>query len=255
VIRGEKTSDKAVVSVVKLAKKFGKTPIVVKDVPGFLVNRILLPYMNEAAFLLEEGAEIKRVDAIIEKFGMPMGPFILADVVGIDVGVKVAHSLHEGYGERMKVAGILDEIYKNHKELLGKKSGKGFYIHSNQKQEQNFVNPQIDQLLVNVRNSQKIHPTYITESVILDRCILMMVNEAAKCLEEGVVKNARYLDMAMIMGAGFPAFRGGVLRYADSYGIKNIVARLQEFEKKHGARFEASRLLLKMALRDEKFYS
>lgn len=249
VIRGKKTSDQAISTIVKLSKKLGKTPIVVKDVAGFLVNRILLPYMNEAAYLLQEGAEIKHVDTLIEKFGMPMGPFILADVVGIDVGVKVAHSLFESYGERMRVATILDEIYNNHKELLGKKVGKGFYIHSN-----NQVNRQIDGILSEVRKAKDIHQIYIHDTEILDRCILTMVNEAAKCLEENVVKNARYLDMAMIMGTGFPAFRGGVLRYADSLGIDKVVARLQEFNKKHGARFEVSKLLLEMAQKGQKFY-
>lgn len=249
VIRGEKTSDHTIAAIVKLSKKLGKTPIVVKDVAGFLVNRILLPYMNEAAYLLQEGAEIKRVDSLIERFGMPMGPFILADVVGIDVGVKVAHSLFESYGERMRVATILDEIYNNHKELLGKKVGKGFYIHSN-----NQVNQKIDGILSEVRKAKAIHQIYIQDAEIIDRCILTMVNEAAKCLEENVVKNARYLDMAMIMGTGFPAFRGGVLRYADSLGIDKVVARLQEFNKKHGARFEVSKLLLEMAQKGQKFY-
>ncbi len=250
VIRGEKTSDSTIATIVKLSKKLGKTPIVVKDVAGFLVNRILLPYMNEAAYLLQEGAEIKRIDTLIEKFGMPMGPFILADVVGVDVGVKVAHSLFESYGERMKVADILEEIYKNHKELLGKKVGKGFYIHATQ----SYVNPAIAEILSAVRKEKNIHEIFIQDQEILDRCILTMVNEAAKCLEENVVKNARYLDMAMIMGTGFPAFRGGVLRYADSRGIAEVVNKLQELNQKHGKRFEVSNLLLEMAKNNQKFY-
>lgn len=249
VIRGAKTSDKTISTIVKLSKKLGKTPIVVKDVAGFLVNRILLPYMNEAAYLLQEGAEVKRVDAVMERFGMPMGPFVLADVVGIDVGVKVSHSLFEAYGERMRVADVLDEIYNNHKELLGKKSGKGFYIHP-QSQE----NREIEAILTTVRKAKNLHSIYLHDAEILDRCILTMVNEAAKCLEENVVKNARYLDMAMIMGSGFPAFRGGVLRYADSRGIAEIVKRLEELNKKHGVRFEISKLLIGMAKDGKKFY-
>lgn len=249
VIKGEKTSDKTIATIVKLSKKLGKTPIVVKDVAGFLVNRILLPYMNEAAYLLQEGADIKKLDLIIEDFGMPMGPFALADIVGIDVGVKVSNSLYEAYGNRMRVADILNEIYNNHKDLLGKKSGKGFYLQSN-----NQENPEIAEILSDVRRAKDIHQTYITDSEIIDRCILTMVNEAAKCLEENVVKNARYLDMAMIMGAGFPAFRGGVLRYADSRGIPEIVERLQEIYSKQGARFEVSKLLLEMAKDGRKFY-
>jgi 3-hydroxyacyl-CoA dehydrogenase/enoyl-CoA hydratase/3-hydroxybutyryl-CoA epimerase len=251
VIRGEKTSDAAVATIVKSSKRLGKTPIVVKDVAGFLVNRILLPYMNEAAYLLQEGAEIKRIDSVIEKFGMPMGPFILADVVGIDVGVKVAHSLQEAYGERMRVADILEEIYQNHKTLLGKKVGKGFYIHA----AQNHVNIEVNTILSKVRSAKNIHTIYIRDEEIIDRCILMMANEAAKCLEENVVKNASYLDMAMIMGCGFPPFRGGVLKYVDSYGIENAVKKLQELNKKHGKRFEVSKLLLDMAQKKQKFYA
>jgi len=250
VICGEKTSDKTIATIVKLSKKLGKTPVVVKDVAGFLVNRILMPYMNEASYLLQEGAEIKHVDALIEKFGMPMGPFILADVVGIDVGVKVAYSLQEAYGERMKVSDILDEIYHNHKDLLGKKSGKGFYFHG----IKNRVNSEIGTILSSLHKQKNIHQTYIKDSEIIDRCILTMVNEAAKCLEENVVKNARYLDMAMIMGTGFPAFRGGVLRYAESCGIENVVNKLQTLNEKHGKRFEVSKLLLKMAQSRQKFY-
>lgn len=250
VIRGEKTSDKTISTIVKLSKKLGKTPIVVKDVAGFLVNRILLPYMNEAAYLLQEGAEIKRIDAVMEKFGMPMGPFVLADVVGIDVGVKVSHSLFEAYGVRMRVADVLDEIYNNHKELLGKKSDQGFYLYP-----KGGENPEIEKILGALRKAKNIHPIYLPDAEILDRCILTMVNEAAKCLEENVVKNVRYLDMAMIMGAGFPAFRGGVLRYADSRGIAEIVKKLQELNKKHGVRFEVSKLLLAMAQDGRKFYS
>jgi len=253
VIYGEETSDETIVEVVRMAKKLGKTPIVVKDVAGFLVNRILLPYMNEAAYLLQEGAQIARVDYFIEKFGMPMGPFSLADIVGIDIGCKVANSLQEAYKDRMRVADILDELYKNHKELLGKKSRKGFYLYSNGEKKQ-CVNKDIELILTDLRQAKKIATYYISDNEIIDRCILTMVNEAAKCLEEGVVKNARYLDMAMIMGTGFPAFRGGVLRYADSIGIDKVVSRLQEFESKIGKRFEVSKLLLEMAKSGEKFY-
>jgi 3-hydroxyacyl-CoA dehydrogenase/enoyl-CoA hydratase/3-hydroxybutyryl-CoA epimerase len=255
VIKGEKTDDKTIATIVKLSKKLGKTPIVVKDVAGFLVNRILLPYMNEASYLLQEGADLSKIDHLIEDFGMPMGPFILADVVGIDVGVKVAHSLYEGYGERMKVAEILDELYNNHKELLGKKSLKGFYSYSKDEKIKPVLNPEIINILNKVRKDKSIAINVISDAEIIDRSILTMVNEAAKCLEEGVVKNARQLDMAMIMGTGFPVFRGGVLRYADSYGIKEIVSRLREFEKKCGIRFEVSKLLVEMAEKNQKFYT
>ncbi len=255
VIRGEKTSDETIGTIVKLSKKLGKTPIVVKDSAGFLVNRILLPYMNEAAYLLQEGAEIQRIDHLIETFGMPMGPFVLADVVGIDVGVKVAHSLHEAFGERMRVADILDELYENHKELLGKKVGQGFYLHSSKEKSHAQVNPKVVEILHKLRKAKSISRVNLTDAEIVDRCVLMMINEAAKCLEEGVVKNASYLDMAMIMGAGFPAFRGGILRCADSYGLQKVVDQLRELNGKHGSRFAVSKLLIEMVEKNQKFYS
>jgi len=255
VIRGEKTNDETIATIVKLTKKLGKTPVVVKDVAGFLVNRILLPYMNEAAYLLQEGVQIARVDYFIEKFGMPMGPFVLADVVGIDVGVKVAHSLQEAYGSRMQVAGILDEVYNNHKDLLGKKSGQGFYCYSKNEKTKPYVNVKIAEILNALNAAKPLAQAYVSDAEIVDRCILTMVNEAAKCLEEGVVKNARHLDMAMIMGTGFPAFRGGVLRYADSLGIAEVVKRLQGLENKCGERFVISKLLLEMADKNQKFYA
>ena len=239
VIYGEKTSNETVATIVKLSKKLGKTPIVVKDVPGFLVNRILLTYLNESAYLLQDGFSIKKIDNEIEGFGMPMGPFVLADVVGIDVGVKVAESLEKGYGSRMKVAKILQELHQNHKNLLGKKSNLGFYNYDK--------NGKII--------TQNLEIYKINESEIIERCILTMINEASKCLEENVVKNAQYLDMAMIMGAGFPAFRGGVLRYADKLGLQNIVKKLQNFEIKYGERFAVSNLLISMAQNNQKFYN
>lgn len=256
IIRGKETDDQTILSLVKLSKTLGKTPIVVKDVAGFLVNRILLPYINEAALLLEEGAAIDKVDQIIENFGMPMGPFYLADVVGIDVGAKVAHSLFESYGDRMKVAEILTNISLNHKELSGKKSGQGFYIHKNDgsNQQKREVNPKIAEILKTLNKKEKPITTTIKDQEIIDRCLLIMVNEAVKCLEEKVVKNHRYLDMAMIMGAGFPAFRGGLLKYTDSYGIKEALAKIQEFEAKYGSRYKPAELLVAMAKNNQKFY-
>jgi 3-hydroxyacyl-CoA dehydrogenase/enoyl-CoA hydratase/3-hydroxybutyryl-CoA epimerase len=225
----------------------------------------LLTYLNEAAYLLQDGYDIEKIDREIEKFGMPMGPFILADVVGIDVGVKVAESLERGYGARMRVADILQEIHKNHPNLLGKKSLIGFYRYDKSGAAIG-QNPEIYQILSNiseiVKQSQALENqgknsdiSYPKNNEIIERCILTMINESAKCLEENVVKNARYLDLAMIMGTGFPAFRGGVLRYADKIGIDNVVKKLQIFEKKFGARFMPSQILLEMAQNNQKFYS
>lgn len=254
VIYGEKTSDKTIYQIVNLTRKIGKTPILVKDVPGFLVNRVLLTYLNEALFLFQDGFEIKKIDEDIVNFGMPMGPFTLADVVGIDVGYKVAKSLEDGYGSRMKVADLLHEIYHNHKNLLGKKSNIGFYVYDNNGKARG-INPEINKIFAKIRNEKNSSSSTIDDKDIIDRCMLIMVNEASKCLEENVVKNAQYLDMAMIMGTGFPPFRGGILRYADKVGIANVVTKMQNFEKKFGARFAVSNLLLTMAQNNQKFYN
>lgn len=242
IIAGKKTSSKTIATVVALAKEAGKTPVVVGDCAGFLVNRILIPYINEAVRMFEEGADYERMDKTILDFGMPMGPFVLADEVGLDVGYKVAKVLEEAYGPRMKVSDILDRVY-HQMNLLGKKSGKGFYIHNGKKRQ---VNDAVKALVFSKRQ--------FDEQEILDRAMLIMVNEAAMCLEEGIIDNAQYLDMAMIMGTGFPPFRGGLLRYADSLGIDSVVITLKTLAKHHGQRFEPSKLLLDMAKNKETFY-
>jgi 3-hydroxyacyl-CoA dehydrogenase / enoyl-CoA hydratase / 3-hydroxybutyryl-CoA epimerase len=242
VIPGEKTDDKVISTVVDLAKKAGKTPIVVKDCAGFLVNRILLPYINESAKILEEGGSIVNIDKVIVNFGMPMGPFTLADEVGLDVGYKVAKVLEEGYGERMKVSTLLDRAF-NELKLMGKKGKEGFYIHDGKDKE-------VNQAIAKLQTSSHTFDSH----EIIDRAILTMVNEAARCLEEGVVKDAQHLDVGMIMGTGFPPFRGGLLKYADSLGIKNVQLRLEKLADKYGSRFEPAKLIVSMAESNETFY-
>ncbi len=242
IIPGKKSSDKTIVTVVELAKQAGKTPIVVGNCAGFLVNRILIPYINEAARLFEEGADFERIDRLILDFGMPMGPFALADEVGLDVGYKVAKVLEEAYGERMRVSAVLDRVY-HQMQLLGKKGGKGFYVHTADKAK---ANDEVKNLVYSKR--------FFEEQEIIDRTILIMVNEAAMCLEEKIVENARYLDMAMVMGTGFPPFRGGLLRYADAIGIERIVITLQALAKNYGLRFEPTKLLQDMARDKKTFY-
>ncbi|HIC42731.1 MAG TPA: hypothetical protein EYO73_00070, partial [Sulfurimonas sp.] len=242
IIAGKKTSAKTIATVVALAKEAGKTPIVVGDCAGFLINRILLPYINEAARMFSEGADYEMIDKVIADFGMPMGPFILADEVGLDVGYKVAKVLEDSYGERMKVSDILDRVY-HQMNLLGKKGGKGFYIHGSKKPQ---VNKEVKALVFSKRAFDK--------QEVIDRSMLIMINEAAMCLEEGIVDNAQHLDMAMIMGTGFPPFRGGLLRYADTIGIDSVVISLKALAKNHGLRFVPAKILVAMAENKETFY-
>ena len=247
VIPGEKTSDQTVATIVDLSKKLKKTPIVVKNCPGFLVNRILIPYVNEAVACLQDGAKVKEIDTLLEAFGMPIGPLALADEVGLDVGYKVAKVLEEGYGDRMAVNPVFDAIYER-EHLRGKKSGAGFYTHSKAKKT---VNAEVQAIVAGFKGAS----AKVTLGDILDRLILIMVNEAAKCLEESVVESQELLDMAMLLGTGFPPFRGGLCAYADEIGIQTCVDKLNRLSDLYGSRFKPSSLLVQLSKEHSTFYT
>ncbi|MBK1880332.1 3-hydroxyacyl-CoA dehydrogenase NAD-binding domain-containing protein [Pelagicoccus mobilis] len=252
VIAGPKTSQEAIAKVIDLTRKLGKTPIVVNNCSGFLVNRILIPYLNESAYMLQEGTSMERIDKALEDFGLPMGPFALADEVGIDVGLKVARILESSYGERMQVADIMKDAFEEY-HLLGKKSGKGFYIHEGKKMRPNEKDLAPLAKAYQARLKSEVHSLDTDE--IVDRALLPMVNEAARCLEEDIVRTPEYLDMAMIMGTGFPPFRGGPLRYADERGLSDVCRSLERLEKKYGERYHPSDLLLEMEKTGRRFYA
>lgn len=246
VIRGEKTSDEAVSTIFQLSKQLGKTPIVVKDAPGFLVNRLLMCYLNEATYLIADGAPIEELDKTLLSFGMPMGPMELIDEVGVDVGDKVAHILHDAFGARMQPSPMNGRVVAAGR--LGKKNGKGLYVWSEGGRKKE-LDPEIYKVL-------QVTPASgaVSKEEMIDRCILPMINEASRCLEEKVVASASEVDLGMIMGTGFPPFRGGLLRYADTLGAKNVVERLRKYEKRFGARFEPAPALVARAQHDQKFY-
>jgi 3-hydroxyacyl-CoA dehydrogenase/enoyl-CoA hydratase/3-hydroxybutyryl-CoA epimerase len=247
VIRGEKSSDHAVSQIFQFSKQIGKTPIVVKDSPGFLVNRLLMPYLTEAATMVSEGVRIEEMDPAMLDFGMPMGPIELIDEVGLDVGDKVGHILHDAFGERMSTPNTFSKLLEQ--KRLGKKTGAGFYFYSGKDKKEKTLDPNIYSLLgVNpVANK-------ITAEEIVERCVFSMVNEAARCLEEKVVETPADVDLGMIMGTGFPPFRGGLLRYADAYGVEKIVTKLEALSAKYGMRFTPSEALKKVAQKG-RFYA
>lgn len=244
VIPGDHTSPETIATTVQFAKNLKKTPIVVKNCPGFLVNRLLIPYVNEAVFLLEDGIAVSQIDRSMEHFGMPLGPLALADEVGLDVGYKVAKILEVGYGTRMTVASSFSAIHSD-PQLKGKKTGKGFYLHS---ADRPCVNPEIAKL-ISYRPGHVVHP-----SDVVDRLILIMVNEAARCIDEGVVERPELLDMAMVLGTGFPPFRVGLCRYADQRGISEIVTTLTHLANRCGERFIPAERLTQMAKEGATFY-
>jgi len=243
IIRSQYTSEETIATLVEFSRKIGKTPIVVKDACGFLVNRILIPYLDEAGFTLEDGVSFARIDRIMLKFGMPMGPFALIDEIGLDVGYKVAHLLEEHFGRRMKVPEILKQAYG--KKWFGKKSGKGFYIH---KGKDKIPNKEIYGFLAKKKAA-------ISEEDILKRMVFKMINEAGRCLEEKVCNEPSDVDIGMMMGTGFPPFRAGLLRYADTIGCARIVKDLERFKEETRAEsFTPSGYLINLARTKEKFY-
>jgi 3-hydroxyacyl-CoA dehydrogenase/enoyl-CoA hydratase/3-hydroxybutyryl-CoA epimerase len=245
VIPSKYTSQDSIAKSFEFLRRCGKMPILVGDCAGFLVNRVLIPYINEAGFILEDGNSIVTIDDTLKEFGMPMGAFILADEVGIDVGLKVADILYDSYGERMKVSSVLRMVHDDLK-LLGKKAGKGFYIHN--KNADIVVNLEITK---NLKNNTNV----ATTKEITNRAIFIMINEASRCLEEGIIKKVTHLDFAMIAGTGFPAFRGGLLKYADDMGIDYIVDKLETYTKLFGERFTPSDLLYKLKESKKTFYT
>lgn len=247
VIRGQKSNDQAIASTYQLCKDLGKTPIVVKDAPGFLVNRLLLPYLNEAAFILGEGVPMEEIDRALEDFGMPMGPIELLDEVGLDTAEKVAHVLEDAFKDRVQANPQSGALVKGGR--LGKKNGKGFYTYEGKGGRRGTVDNEVYSLL-----GVKTKPGSMKAQDIVERCVFTMINEASLCLEEKVADKAADVDLGMIMGTGFPPFRGGLLRYADSVGAKYIIDRLKSWEAEKGLRFKQAAPLVRMAERGEKFH-
>jgi 3-hydroxyacyl-CoA dehydrogenase/enoyl-CoA hydratase/3-hydroxybutyryl-CoA epimerase len=243
VVRGEASGDEALATGLGFALDMGKNPVVVKDGPGFLVNRVLAPYLNEAGYLLEEGAGVRSVDQAISSFGMPMGPCRLLDEVGLDVARHVGREMEAAFGERMKPAGVVDELLEDGR--LGKKSGLGFYVYDDG--EEKKVDPDLRRMLPRPEETPPDAPE------IRRRCLYLMVNEAAHALEDEVVAEAGEVDLAMVMGTGFPPFRGGVLRWADTEGLDTILEGLEKLEGRHGPRFRPAPLLEVMVERGRTF--
>lgn len=247
VIAGAKTSPETVATLFELSKKLGKTPIVVKDGPGFLVNRLLLPYMNEALFLFEEGVDVERIDRVMLDFGMPMGPMRLADEVGIDVAAKVAKILQNAFGMRAQASPFSETMAKS--GFLGRKNNKGFYLYEGGKPT--GLNPEI----VKIATGRSARSASLSDAELVQRMIYPMINEAALALEEKVVQTPGEVDLGMIMGTGFPPFRGGLLRHADSEGIQKIVDTLEKFSGQGGGERVKPNNALRAIARKGAFYS
>ena len=233
VVKTKEASGEAVATIFELAKRMGKIPIIVKDSPGFLVNRLLLPYLNEALYLLEDGYSIRTIDKAFVEFGLPMGPLRLLDEVGIDVASKVANVFYEAFGDRAKPSEIMEKLVSL--ERFGKKSKKGFYIHSSNKAQPD------DELYQKLGIKLKNSSNQSAREEITSRGLCVMINEARLALKEKVVEDEWVLDLAMVMGIGFPPFRGGLMKYANLQGDAIIEFLDHWYEKTGHPRFKATK--------------
>ena len=243
VIPHETTSEETISTVVALAKKQGKTPIVVKDKAGFYVNRILAPYMNEAAHILLASEPIGQLDGALLDFGFPVGPITLLDEVGVDIGAKIMPILVNELGERFKGPDVFDTLLNDGRK--GRKTGKGFYTYKGKKKE---VDKSVYKLL-NLTPESKL-----SDNDIALRCVLPMLNEAVRCLDDGIIRSPRDGDIGAIFGIGFPPFLGGPFRYMDQFGLKELVEKMNEFASKYGDRYAPCDGLLTRAGEGRNFY-
>jgi 3-hydroxyacyl-CoA dehydrogenase/enoyl-CoA hydratase/3-hydroxybutyryl-CoA epimerase len=251
VVKGKLTSDETLAIGVAFVKRIGKTPLIVSDSPGFLVNRILTDYGNEAGLLLEEGATVDQVDRAMEAFGMPMGPFTMMDVVGLDIAHHTAETirtdLHLDPAEHSR---IFDRLFEAGK--LGIKTGQGLYRYKGREKR---GNPELDTMLAAVRKDRGLSPRpIITNQEITDRLVMIMVNTAAWCLEKRVVQEPGDVDLGLIIGAGFPPFRGGLLKYCDKVGIVKVKETLDRYSRSAGPRFSPAQMITDLSSQGKGFY-
>jgi 3-hydroxyacyl-CoA dehydrogenase/enoyl-CoA hydratase/carnithine racemase len=247
VIRGDQTSDTSVATAVAYAKQIKKMPIVVGDGPGFLVNRLLFPYMGEALELLCDGASIKAVDRAAKRFGMPMGPIELYDMVGLDTALMAGRTMWEAFPERIVASPLLPALVKSGR--LGQKNGRGFFNYQNSKGKPE-PDSEIDQFIERYRRQQ----AEFTEEQITNRLFMPMLLEATRVLQESIVRDVRDVDLGLIFGLGFPPFKGGLLWWADTVGAATILEMLKPLETL-GKRMEPTPLLTDLAQAGDRFYN
>ncbi|WP_445000838.1 fatty acid oxidation complex subunit alpha FadB [Halomonas mongoliensis] len=257
VIRGEKTSDAAVAATVAYARAMGKTPIVVNDCPGFLVNRVLFPYFGGFSQLMAQGADFQRVDKVMEKFGWPMGPAYLLDVVGMDTAVHAGEVMAEGFPERMGSLGgngeksAIQAMYEN--DRLGQKNARGFYAYEeDRKGKPKKVR---DEAAIELVRGVARENREFSDDDIIARMMVPLCLETVRCLEDGIVASPAEADMALIYGIGFPPFRGGALRYIDAMGVEAFVKLADGLAEELGALYASTEKLREMAAAGETFYA
>jgi 3-hydroxyacyl-CoA dehydrogenase/enoyl-CoA hydratase/3-hydroxybutyryl-CoA epimerase len=273
IVRTKYTSESAIATVYKFALDIGKLPIIVNDGPGFLTTRLFSIYILEATRLVLEGIPIDQVDIYLQEFGFPIGPFRIMDECGLDIGLTILSVLSEKLDIDVRQYSALHELVKTEKSI-GRKVRKGFYIYDDQNKAIG-VNPSAIRILhkhhggndgivlkdkLETSHQMQSHKSSSKEmnqnmKLVIDRCILILINEATKCMEERIVNTPEDLDLAMVLGFGFPPFRGGgLLGYCDQLGLTNVVKKLEALSQRFGTRFQPTKLLTRMSKNKQRFF-
>jgi 3-hydroxyacyl-CoA dehydrogenase len=249
IICGKKTSDVTLATSVAFARTIRKVPIVVNDGPGFYVSRQLGGLIGEATFIVAEGGDPAKVEEAMVDFGLPMGPATLIDMTGMDISYHVVKTFEKAFGERWKVNPLYERIYQT--GCYGRKTGSGWFDYSGEKP---IPNPKVMAVIQNYLKEKGVRPKSITHKEVVDRMLARAINEAAYMIQEGICDRPQDMDLAIIYGLGFPPYRGGILRYADAWGTRNVYEHLLKLEKEHGVRLKPAPLLKEMVDSGRTFY-
>ncbi len=242
IIKTPKTSDQALATTVEVGRRMGKTIIVVNDGPGFFTSRVLGPFINEALWCLSQGASIEQIDRALTGWGWPVGPMALLDEVGLDVAHHAGEVISEYAGERADTSPLFQQMIDAGRH--GRKAGNGFYDYSKKPKR---IDPEVYELL-------GWQEAEVDDLEIIERCWMQMLNETARCIEDGIIENPSDIDIGVIFGFGFPPFRGGILREADKQGLEYVVARLEDYAEAYGERLAPAQLLKDMAREGKRFH-
>ncbi len=249
IICAQKTTDKTLATSVAFARSIKKIPIVVNDGPGFYVSRQLINLMVGAVYLTADGVDGEAIEQAMLDFGMPMGPMALGDLAGIDIGYRVAQTFERELGDRYKLHPLTELVYQT--GCYGRKTGSGYYDYSGPKP---VLNPLIQNITQKYLEDNKVHSKGMPAEEIQKVMLALGINEAALMIEQGICDRPQDMDLAMIYGTGFPPYRGGILKYADSWGLKHVCEKLIELTDRYGKRFEPADLIREMAESGKTFY-
>jgi 3-hydroxyacyl-CoA dehydrogenase/enoyl-CoA hydratase/carnithine racemase len=253
VVSGRQSSNTALATAVDFSRRIKKIPVVVNDGPGFYVSRQLNALMGECNFMLGEGYPMGSVDGSLVEFGMPMGPLTLHDLTGIDIGYHVACNFENAFGKRWKVSELHKRIYET--GCYGRKTGSGYYDYSGEKPSPNPKVLEVIDRYLQEKGIKRIPVSEVDLQQFIERMMARAINEAAYMMEEGICDRPWDIDLAMVYGCGFPAYKGGIMRYADAWGLENVLAALEAYTKVHGERFRPCGMIEQMARKGETFYS